>query len=119
MQVFENEQVMGVDIDDTLLMWSDKYTQPHEGAIPVNDPYDGSVNYLVPNQRHIELVKKQKGRGFFIIAWSAAGCLWANSAIQALGLEPYVDIVLSKPQKYLDDTPAEKWMQRIYITDEK
>jgi hypothetical protein len=120
MQVFETDQVICCDVDDTLLMWSNKYTQPHEGAIAITDPYDGSVNYLIPHKRHVELIKKQKGRGLLVIVWSAAGVLWAEAAVKALELESFVDIVLTKPSKYIDDLPVQEWMgDRIYIPFDK
>ena len=42
----ENEDVVMCDVDDTLLMWDDLFSQPHGHTIPVIDPYDNSVNYL-------------------------------------------------------------------------
>lgn len=120
MKVYETDQVVTVDCDDTLVMWSDKYTQPHEGAIPVPDPYDNSTNYLVPHKKHIELVRKYKGRGFLVIVWSAAGVQWAHSVVKTLKLEPFVDIVLSKPTRYVDDYDCTKWMgNRVYIKENK
>lgn len=116
MQVFEDDQVVTVDTDDTLVMWSDKYQSPHDNAIPIIDPYDNSTNYLIPNQKHIDLIKKYKGRGFLVIVWSAGGAKWSHSVVNALSIESYVDLVLTKPNRYLDDIPCQDWMgNRVYI----
>lgn len=118
MQVFLNEQLVPVDCDDTLVMWSDQYQQPHGDAIPIIDPYDQSTNYLTPNKKHIDLIKKYKGRGFLVIVWSAGGVEWAQAVVKALELESYVDIVLTKPSRYVDDLDASEWMgNRVYISD--
>lgn len=116
MQVFESDQVVTFDCDDTLVMWSNLYSQPHDNAIEFHDPYDNSTNYLIPHQKHIDLMKKYKGRGYLIIVWSAGGVLWAESIVKTLCLESYVDIVLTKPCKYVDDLPVQEWMgNRVYI----
>lgn len=125
MQVFDTDQVVTIDCDDTLVMWPENqkifpynqsHTQPYPGSLPVPDPYDGSLNHLTPHQKHIDLVKKYKGRGYLVIVWSAGGVKWAEQVVKALALEPFVDIVLSKPSKYVDDLHCEKWMgQRVYI----
>lgn len=125
MKVYDVDQVVCFDCDDTLVMWpeNDKFaphnashTQPYEGSVAFPDPYDGSTNYLTPHQKHINLMKKYRGRGFCIIVWSAGGVKWAHSVIKTLGLEEYVDIVLTKPNRYVDDLSCEKWMgNRVYI----
>lgn len=111
-----SETVVVVDCDDTLCMWSDKFTQPHEGAIPFHDPYDNSTNYLKPHTMHVELIKKYKGRGFHIIVWSAAGCQWAKSVVETLGLTDYVDQIMTKPIKYVDDITDDNRISRILGT---
>lgn len=116
MEVVKNEQIVCVDVDDTLVIWSDHFTQPHVNSQTFIDPYDNSVNYLIPHQQHIDLIKKYKGRGFFIIVWSAGGVRWAESVVKTLGLENYVDKVMTKPAKYVDDLSCDKWMgNKVYI----
>lgn len=120
MKIIENESTVFCDIDDTLVMWSDLFSQPHEGAIPIIDPYDNSTNYLVPHKKHINLLKKYKGRGQSVIIWSAGGYKWALSVVKALGLEEYVDLVMSKPMKYIDDLQASEILgTRLYLKDYK
>lgn len=116
MKVTESEMIVVCDVDDTLVMWSDNFTQPHEGAIGFIDPYDNSVNYLTVHQMHVNLLKKYKGRGLFVRVWSAAGYKWAASVVKTLGLEDYVDSVETKPIKYMDDLPGDKVLgARVYI----
>lgn len=116
MQVYNTDQVVTIDVDDTLVMWSDKYAQPHEGAVEFKDPYDGSTNYLVPHEKHISLLKKYRGRGFTVVVWSAGGVQWAESVVKTLELEQYIDIVLTKPSRYVDDLPVQEWFgNRVYL----
>lgn len=116
MQVFDNEYVVAFDIDDTIVIWSGNHTQPHEGSIPFLDPYDGTTNHLVPYQKHIDLLKKYKGRGMCVMVWSAGGVQWAKSVINTLGLSDYVDLIITKPSKFVDDLPADQVLgQRIYL----
>lgn len=120
MNVIDNEVIVACDVDDTLVMWSNQYTQPHEGAMAFNDPYDKTVVYLKPHKRHIALLKKYKGRGFRIKVWSAGGAQWAASVVRTLGLEDIVDDVETKPAKYIDDLQANEVLGvRIYLKDEE
>ena len=124
MKVNRNETVVCYDVDDTLVIWSGNHHQPHtdefsgKEAVAFKDPYDNSVNYLIPHQRHIELLKKHAGRGYHVIVWSAAGYGWAESVVKTLGLEKYVDQILTKPSKYVDDLQASEILgSRIYLKD--
>lgn len=114
MKVCETEQVVCIDCDDTLVMWNLEDTTNN---IPFPDPYlKGLTNFLTPNDPHIELLKKHKSRGYTVIVWSAAGFKWAETVVKVLGLESFVDLVLSKPAKYIDDLPCQEWMgHRVYI----
>lgn len=113
---FENEYVVACDVDDTLVMWEDNFNQPHEGAIEFIDPYDGSKNYLKPHMKHVNLLKKYKGRGMCVMVWSAAGVKWAKAVVNTLGLQDYVDLVITKPSKYIDDLDASQILgNRIYL----
>ncbi len=105
MKVLNSEMIIMVDVDDTLLMWKD-YTQPGDNKIAVTDPYDGVTVYLYPHTKHIDQIRKWKGRGYTVIVWSAGGVQWANAAIEALGLTDFVEMVMTKPSKFVDDLPA-------------
>lgn len=120
----DSETIVVCDVDDTLVMWGPDRNTPHEGAIAFKDPYDNSINYLRPHWMHVELLKKYKGRGFYIRVWSAAGCQWAKSVVETLGLTEFVDSVETKPIKYLDDITDDQRISRVlgarvYIPYEK
>lgn len=121
MIVNEKENIVCYDVDDTLVMWDDLFDRPHNNSMgaeaqPFVDPYDNSTNYLFPHRKHIGLLKKHAGRGCMVVVWSAAGVKWAESVIKALGLEQYVDVVTTKPSKYVDDLPGNEILgTRIYL----
>ncbi len=115
--------VVTFDVDDTLVMWDGLAnnslvadSHPYKHFI---DPNDGSKKSLKPHLRHIELLKSLKNRGYTVIVWSAGGGKWANSVVTTLGLADYVDIIMSKPIKWVDDiTDANKVLgTRIYLYD--
>jgi hydroxymethylpyrimidine pyrophosphatase-like HAD family hydrolase len=121
------------DVDDTLVMWN---ATPEEleargvdftcpGALVTIDE-DGTEGFapewkqrLLPHRKHIEQLKKHKQRGHTVIVWSAGGYDWAAAVVKALGLETYVDLVISKPTWFYDDlTPDEFMGKRYYMKDE-
>lgn len=119
MEVIAHENIAAFDVDDTLVMWDNNFDVPLENKVSITDPYDGSVNYLKPHRKHINLLKKYKGRGMMVVVWSAAGYKWAESVVKALGIEEYVDYILTKPTKLIDDlTPNEVFGTRLYLKDE-
>lgn len=116
MQVLKNELVVFTDIDDTLVIWTDKPFEPSEGSVKIVDPYDQSPLYLVPHTRHIKLLADYKARGYTVIAWSANGYAYVETVIKTLGIESTIDIAMSKPGKYMDDLHAKDILgQRVYI----
>lgn len=125
MEVIYNEQIVCFDCDDTLVLWPENhpnhfpnasFAQPSPGSIPITDPYDNSVNYLIPHTKHISLLKKYKGRGNYIRVWSAAGVKWAEAVVKALAIEDYVDSVETKPLKLIDDLPVDRIFEtRLYL----
>ncbi len=116
MKLYDQDSVICFDVDDTIVLWGDENSRPDKGKIELTNPYTGLVSYLKPHEPHIELLKQYKGRGYHIIVWSAGGALWANEVVSKLGLGKYVDIVMSKPVKYVDDKSCESWMgSRVYI----
>lgn len=115
-KVIENEQVYMFDVDDTLIVWGKNIHTSHPDRIEIKDPYDGATVHVVPHERHVKLLTQMKGRGRFIIVWSQSGAKWAQAVVEALGLTDSVDLILTKPQGYVDDLPVSKWMKNhIYI----
>lgn len=119
MKIIENETPVMVDCDQTLVMWHDRHQEPIKGVtVEFKDPYDQGSFFLKPHEAHIKLLKQQKGRGKAVVVWSAAGYLWAKEVVEKLELEEYVDLIMAKPCKYIDDLPCEEFMgNRIYIKE--
>jgi len=114
----ENEQIYAFDIDDTLVMWDGNFQQPDRDGrtIAITDPYDGATVHLKPHLQHIKLLKQMRGRGRFVMVWSAGGVLWAEAVIKALNLEGYVGLITTKPIGYVDDLPANEFLKNhIYL----
>lgn len=116
MQVIDNDHVACFDVDDTLINWYwgyDLELARQEGL--TLEISDGKFsNSVVPNKNHIELLKRYKGKGKTIIVWTAAGYEWGKRVVEALGLTEYVDFVMTKPEKYVDDLHADEWMEYVY-----
>ena len=111
------ESTVLVDIDETLVCWSKTYRKPGKGKIAFVDPYTKETVYLTPHKPHIRLVKQWKGRGFGIVVHSMAGVQWANTVLRVLELTKYVDVVMSKATRHLDDKEdiAEICGTRVYL----
>lgn len=113
MKVLDNESVIFFDVDDTLVLWG---MESDPRAITVRCAYTHKDLLLVPHEKHIELVKTHKARGYLVVVWSAGGFAHAENVVKALKLEQYVDIVMSKPVKYVDDLEAVDILgNRIYM----
>lgn len=112
----ESEMNVFVDCDDTLVMWN---KNPDETDVVVKDPYKKDEwHALKKHKRHIDLIKDYKARGYTVVVWSAAGAPWAKAVVDALKIEEYVSVIMSKPIKYVDDLQAEEIMgSRIYIKE--
>ena len=105
MLVADSERIACFDVDQTLIFWDyDKEYDP-EQSIEITCPHDGEVTYHSAHKKHIHFLKKLKARGLFIIVWSSNGTAWAETVARSLGLEKYVDFVMSKPEKIIDDLP--------------
>ncbi len=119
MQVTSNEHVVCFDVDDTLILWDDAFAAPGPERVRILDPYDGHAVYLKPHARHVKLLRQMRGRGRYLVVWSAAGAKWAEAVINALELQSCVDLVITKPLAYVDDLPVAEWMgKRIYLPTE-
>jgi FMN phosphatase YigB (HAD superfamily) len=103
------------DCDDTLVMHDDELPKD----LYIADPYMFGHTMLVrKHERHIKLLKDFKGRGYTVVVWSAGGAKWAKAVVDALEIEPYVTLCMSKPLKYIDDLQAHEIMgARIYLNE--
>lgn len=114
MNIINNERVTCYDVDETLIIHTKNDARLN------NTPYieDKRINekfYYKPYTEHIQLLKQMKARGQFIIVWSAGGYEWARMVIEELGLQDYVDLIMTKPSAYVDDKDANDFMERIYL----
>ena len=97
------------DCDDTLVMWDIPEDFP-EGDIVTVRCRDYS-DRLAPNKYNIDLLKKFAKRGHYVVVWSQGGSDWAEAVVKALELEEYVQVVMSKPNYFIDDIgDPRKWM---------
>ena len=121
MIVAKSEHVICFDVDDTLIFWDEQsHKGPAPGYISIQCPHDCAVTYHRVHERHVGFLKKQATKGLTVVVWSASGTGWAKVVVQALGIEKYVDIVMSKPSKYVDDLvdPGKVLVNHIYLNPE-
>jgi len=93
--IIQTEMVVAVDIDNTLIRRNPLGT--------IKLPYGSSIQNFEPIVEHIELVKSYSQRGFFVILWSHGGFQHAQMTMNALKLDRYVNLVMTKPSKHIDD----------------
>lgn len=114
MKYLNNEFLAYFDVDDTLIMHDNKrYTHV------ITDPYNNKIKVKVRvHKRHIDLMKRYKDRGFGIVVWSNGGCQWAKTVVEHLKLTDLVDLVVSKPNKVIDDLQLNEILSsRVYLNE--
>jgi len=114
MWVNKNENIYPIDVDGTLVNWTDCDVNG-PGKIEVD--YYGVTKYLTPIPYIIELVKAYHKRGFYIRVHSGNGYQWAEQIVTKLKLEKYVDEIETKFGPYLDDKHIDQWTQHINVKD--
>lgn len=69
-----------------------------------------------PNWNMVRLLREEKHRGSFVMVWSRGGKEWATEVVRALGLMDYVDLIMTKPKVYFDDTEVKDWLKdRVFM----
>lgn len=110
MKIIDNEHIAVYDVDETLFMHDPM------SDTGITNPYSMSFISGYRNEKHVELLKQHKARGMFIIVWSKAGSKWAEAVVKKYYLDEYVDLILTKPDKYIDDQIANDFLgERIYL----
>lgn len=111
MKVIRSSRIVMFDVDDTLVIWDWRALNPDGiGLIKIG------TEHVLPHTRHIELMRQFKARGHTVVVWSQGGHEWAESVVKALGLEDQVDLVMDKPNWYVDDLHVSAWMRApVYL----
>ena len=115
MLVVQNDNCVFFDCHDTLVMWDNRYkADDYSNCVLVDDGY--IKEYLVPHDKHIKYLKDSKLLNKnTVVVWSAGGWNWARAVVESLGISEYVDAVMSKPERYVDDLHCSKFMgEMIY-----
>lgn len=100
MIVIETPIIHTVDIYDTLALWR-----------PLGDgPPEYDINWKLVHE-----IRKAKMRGHYVIGWSAGHVSWVNQVVVNAGLEPFFDIIMTKPQFMWDDKEPLEWTRLCYI----
>ena len=116
MNITASEQVIMLDIDNTLVMSGE---EEDHGAMAIRHPNTGQTLYVRPHLPHIRVVKERYARGAKIFAWSHGGYAWAAAVISLLGLDEYIHHVMSKPVMYIDDSNPESILgTRLYMRED-
>jgi hypothetical protein len=112
----KNEMVCTFDVDETLVL-----ERPKPGCnVEILNPYTDVNEYRLVHEKHVKLLKHMYGRGRFIIVWSGNGAEWAEAVVDALDIRKHVHLVMTKPICFVDDMPAEQWMNnRVYLSPEE
>lgn len=112
MKTITNENIRPFDVDGCLIV----STRESKYMVCVADPVTNKFIKVGVNSAMVRLLLEEKQRGSFIIVWSRSGYQWAKNVINALDLETSVDLIMSKPIVYFDDTPVKKWLKdRVFI----
>lgn len=106
MKVIESDNIVWVDVDDTLVCW-DISNFPEDKQIEIYHVH-GPVK-VVPHQKNINTMIKFYKLGYEVFVHSGSGWKWAQTVIETLGLTDYVTLVTSKCRWYIDDKPIESW----------
>jgi predicted phosphatase len=115
MTITKSESINPVDVDGTLIIHTKAYIKPSE-RVYIVDPVTGKEIVVRVNRPMVRLLKEESQRGSYVLVWSRGGWEWARNVIQALDLVPYVNHIMSKPLRYMDDSPVKKWMKdRVFI----
>lgn len=112
MKVIEKDKVVYFDCDETLVMWN--YPLEVKDCGMEFDNY-GFKEWLVPNFRMMDALKKNYSQGAHIVVWSQNGYKWAKEVVTKLGLSKYVHYVQTKPDLIFDDIRPEEFIRRAYI----
>lgn len=115
MRTLLSDNVLCVDVDDTLISWEEaNEDSPHESCVPIEIVFnDISAIYWVFRD-NVQSIKTHHHKGHHIVVWSGSGHEWAETVVRALNLIDYVDIVMAKPRWLLDDLKPSEFLPIPY-----
>lgn len=98
------------DVDDTLIKWAEPGCdfKNHPDAVELN--MFGSQIWVIPMLENINTLKKFYETGYEVVVWSLSSKQWADEVVDKLGLRPWVDYCVSKPDFFLDDREVTHFM---------
>lgn len=118
LKIVKSDRIMCFDVDRTLIL--ETYASEDWSKMPLDaaEYYcsDAEV-FILPAINNIHLLLKFASQGYYIIVWSRTGAQWCQEVVDTLDLGYYVDEIMTKPLYYVDDRPADKWMNRIYVPE--
>lgn len=112
--IIPNHSVYFFDVDNTLIEF---VPDPKDNGFDIHDPYDGETIYVCPLSANIKFLKRKKAQGNFVIVWSLSGVKWVEEVVKALELTEFVDLVMTKPVGYVDDSKENPLGKRFYFTE--
>ena len=115
MITLKSTRILYVDVDSTLIRWDrwnedTRYSYAIESKFDTDDEEKEARNIMSVCLETVRIMKQHKERGHSVVVWSAGGAEWAEYAVKSLGLEPLVDLVISKPDWFIDDLQSHDFM---------
>ena len=126
MRVLQCDNVLCVDVDDTLVSWEPVPIDPYDLSGPRCDRADqstvreveieleGETQKYWAFEANIKSLKTHYHKGHSVVVWSGSGHAWAEAVVRALGLENYVELVMAKPRWLLDDMKPADFLPTPY-----
>lgn len=115
MKVIKSTRIVYCDVDKTLI-WSPSEL-PSTGTEDMFYEVKIGDNIFFGYWPHDQLLQEFKARGHTIVVWSQGGWKWAEQVVRAMELDHIVDLVIDKPDFYIDDKDVAVWMigRRTFI----
>ncbi len=112
MQIISTHKIVVCDVDDTLILWN---VSEYPTLTKKRITYGSYAPEVAVHTKNVNLLIKLAKLDYTIIVWSMTGFDWAEAVVNALELQPYVTVCMSKPRLYVDDKEAERWMgERVW-----